>query len=32
MKPRIPLRRALSDPNLLGNALLGDSWLLGERF
>src|SRR5262249_43696735 len=27
MKPRILLRRALSDPNLLGNALSGDSWL-----
>jgi hypothetical protein len=27
MKPRIALRRALSDPNLLGNGLSGDSWL-----
>src|SRR5262249_44347869 len=27
MKPNIPLRRALSDPNLLGNALPGDSWM-----
>jgi hypothetical protein len=26
MKRQIPLRRALSDPNLLGNALQGDSW------
>src|SRR5262245_32166482 len=27
MTPQIPLRRALSDPNLLGNTLPGDSWL-----
>jgi hypothetical protein len=26
MKPRISLREALSDPNLLGSALAGDSW------
>ena len=26
MKPRVPLRRALSDPNLLGDSLSGDSW------
>jgi hypothetical protein len=27
MKPRVTMRQALNDPNLLGNALLGDSWL-----
>jgi hypothetical protein len=26
VKPTIPLRKALSDPNLLGGALSGDSW------
>ena len=26
MKPTVSLRRALSDPNLLGYALSGDSW------
>jgi hypothetical protein len=26
MIPRVPLRQALSDPNLLGTALAGDSW------
>ena len=26
MKPRISLREALSDPNLLGRSLAGDSW------
>jgi hypothetical protein len=26
MKPRITMRKALEDPNLLGNALPGDSW------
>ena len=26
MKPRISLREALSDPNLLGSSLAGDSW------
>lgn len=26
MKPRVTLRRALDDPNLLGGALPGDSW------
>jgi len=26
MKPTVSLRRALSDPNLLGHALSGDSW------
>ncbi len=27
MKPLVPLRQALDDPNLLGNALQGSSWL-----
>lgn len=27
MTPLVPLRKALSDPNLLGTALPGDSWL-----
>ena len=26
MIPRVPLREALSDPNLLGTAIGGDSW------
>ena len=26
MIPRVPLREALSDPNLLGTAIAGDSW------
>jgi hypothetical protein len=26
MTPRVPLREALSDPNLLGTAIAGDSW------
>jgi hypothetical protein len=26
MNPRVPLREALSDPNLLGTAIGGDSW------
>jgi hypothetical protein len=26
MIPRVPLREALSDPNLLGAAIAGDSW------
>ena len=26
MIPRVPLRDALSDPNLLGTAIAGDSW------
>ena len=26
MIPRVPLRAALSDPNLLGTAIAGDSW------
>jgi hypothetical protein len=26
MIPRVPLREALSDPNLLGTASAGDSW------
>jgi hypothetical protein len=26
MIPRVPLREALSDPNLLGTAITGDSW------
>jgi hypothetical protein len=26
MKPRTTLRKALSDPRLLGNAITGDSW------
>src|ERR1700740_2126025 len=26
MIPRVPLREALSDPNLLGSAIAGDSW------
>ena len=26
MKPRIPLRQSLQDPNLMGGALSGDSW------
>jgi hypothetical protein len=26
MKPRVTLRKALADPNLLGHALEGDSW------
>lgn len=26
MKPRVSLRQALADPNLLGNVLAGDSW------
>src|SRR6516165_11177653 len=26
MIPRVPLREAFSDPNLLGTALAGDSW------
>jgi hypothetical protein len=26
MKPRVSMREALSDPNLLGNALPGDTW------
>jgi hypothetical protein len=28
MIPRVPLREAFSDPNLLGTALAGDSWRL----
>ena len=26
MIPRVPLREALSDPNLLGTAIAGNSW------
>ena len=26
MIPRVPLREAFSDPNLLGTAIAGDSW------
>ena len=32
MIPRVPLREALSDPNLLGTAIAGDNWESGGGY